>query len=74
LAYPEVGEPPLVRHMQKDWPFTKQFNRGVCFQPNPLTEGGITKTLHASTQFGTVRFNEPLAARSCGGNSASKAY
>jgi hypothetical protein len=31
LAYPEVGEPPLVRHMQKGWPFTKQFNRRVRF-------------------------------------------
>jgi hypothetical protein len=36
-----------------------------------LAEGGIAKTLQTSAQLGTVRFNEPLAARSCGGNSAS---
>ena len=49
LAYPEVGEPPLLRQLQKGWPFTKQFNRGVCFESNPLALDGLTKTLHAST-------------------------
>jgi len=59
--------------VQKGWPFTKLLDQRVRFQANPLTEGSIAKTLQASAQLGTVRFNEPLAARSCGGNRASKA-
>ena len=73
LAYPEVGEPPLACQLQKGRPFTKQLDRRICFQTNPLAEGGITKALHVSTELGTVGFNEPLAARSSGGNSATKA-